>query len=50
MGADAKKNAYGFIKTKFRELKNDETKWADILREDKQFVEAAKERKACTVL
>lgn len=47
MGADAKKSAYGFIKTKFRELKNDETKWSDILREDKQFVEAEKKCVYC---
>lgn len=47
MGADAKKSVYGFIKTKFRELKNDETKWSDILREEKQFVEADKKCVYC---
>jgi hypothetical protein len=42
MGADAKKNAYGFIKQTFRQLKNDEKKWSEILREDRQLVEAEK--------
>jgi len=42
MGPDAKKSAYGFIKKKFRELRDDEMQWSGILREDKQFVEAEK--------
>jgi len=47
MGPDSKKNAYGFIKTKFRELRDDEMKWSDILREDKQFVDAEKKCVYC---
>ncbi len=41
-GPDAKKNAYGFIKNTFRSLRDDEKKWSDILREDKQLIEAEK--------
>jgi hypothetical protein len=41
-GPDAKKTAYGFIKTTFRGFVRDEKKWSDILREDKQLVEAEK--------
>ena len=41
-GGDAKKEAYGFIKTTFRDLKNDDKKWSEILREDKQLVEVEK--------
>jgi hypothetical protein len=41
-GPDAKKTAYGFIKTTFRELVHDEKKWSDILREDQQFADAEK--------
>jgi hypothetical protein len=43
-GPDAKKTAYGFIKTKFRELVRDEMKWSDILRNDQKLFE---EPKAC---
>jgi rubrerythrin len=42
MGEDAKKEAYGFITTTFRQLVNDEKRWSEILREDKQLVEAEK--------
>lgn len=41
-GEDAKKTSYGFIKKTFRDLMNDEKKWSDILREDKQLVEGDK--------
>lgn len=41
-GPDAKKTAYGFIKSKFHELRDNEMVWSDILREDKQLVEAEK--------
>ena len=41
-GPDAKKTAYGFIKTTFREFVRDEKKWSDILREDKQLADAYK--------
>ncbi|ADK83367.1 HNH endonuclease [Sediminispirochaeta smaragdinae] len=47
MGPDSKKNAYGFIKTKFRELRDNEMKWSDILREDKQFAESEKKCAYC---
>ena len=47
MGSDAKKSAYGFIKTTFRELRDDEMKWSEILREDKQLVEAEKKCVYC---
>jgi 5-methylcytosine-specific restriction endonuclease McrA len=47
MGADAKTSAYGFIKNTFRKLKNDEKKWSEILREDKQLVEAEKKCVYC---
>lgn len=39
-GPESKTEAYGFIKKKFRELRDDEMKWSDILREDRQLVEA----------
>jgi hypothetical protein len=42
LGPDAKKSAYGFIKTKFRELRDNREKWSDILREDKEFVNSEK--------
>ena len=48
-GPEAKKTYYGFIKKTFRELINDEKKWSDILREDKQLVEADKECVYCGV-
>ncbi len=41
-GEDAKKTSYGFIKKTFRDFVNDEKKWSDILREDKQLVEGDK--------
>lgn len=47
LGPDAKKSAYGFIKTRFRELRDDEMKWSAILREDKQLVEAEKKCVYC---
>jgi hypothetical protein len=46
-GPDAKKTAYGFIKKTFRQLKNDEKKWSEILREDKQLIEAEKKCVYC---
>jgi ribosomal protein L37AE/L43A len=46
-GPNAKKDAYGFIKAKFRELRDDETKWSDILREDQQFVQGPRECVYC---
>jgi hypothetical protein len=47
LGQDAKSKAYGFIKTTFRQFINDEKKWSEILREDKQFVEAEKKCVYC---
>jgi len=47
MGPEAKKNAYGFIKKTFRQLRDDEKKWSDILREDKQLVDAEKKCVYC---
>lgn len=47
MGPDAKKNAYGFIKTTFRQLRDDEKKWSEILREDRQLVEGEKKCAYC---
>ncbi|MGE4583478.1 MAG: HNH endonuclease [Sphaerochaeta sp.] len=41
-GAEYKKRAYGFIKTKFRDLRDNRQKWSDILREDKELVNAEK--------
>ncbi len=41
-GPNAKKSAYGFIKTKFRSLRDDKQKWSDILREDKELVNSDK--------
>ncbi len=38
-GKAAKQAHYGFIKKKFRELKEGATKWSDITREDWQFVQ-----------
>jgi hypothetical protein len=38
-----KKESYGFIKKIFLDFINDEKKWSDILREDKQLVDAEKE-------
>ncbi|MEW6526352.1 MAG: HNH endonuclease [Spirochaetota bacterium] len=42
LGPGAKKHSYGFIKKTFQQLKNDEKKWSEILREDKQLMEAEK--------
>jgi hypothetical protein len=42
-GPNAKKTHYGFIKNTFRVMISDEKKWSDILREDKQLVDAKKE-------
>jgi len=42
MGPDAKKAAYGFIKSTFRKLRDDQKKWSSYLHEDKQFVNAEK--------
>ncbi len=41
-GKEAKKQSYGLIKNKFRELKSGAISWSEITREDKQFVEAEK--------
>jgi 5-methylcytosine-specific restriction endonuclease McrA len=41
-GPNAKKEAYGFIRTSFRELRDNEKKWSDILRNDKHLVEGPK--------
>lgn len=38
-GPESKKQAYGFIKKTFRSLRDDEKKWSDILREDRQMLE-----------
>jgi len=42
-GEKAKKGNYGFIKNKFRELKNGKISWPGILREDWQLVKAKRE-------
>ena len=41
-GMQAKKSSYGFIKNKFRELRDNDIHWSAILREDIQFVESDK--------
>lgn len=41
-GLQAKKASYGFIKKTFRQLRDSEKKWSDILREDLQFVSTEK--------
>jgi len=41
-GREAKKNGYGFIKNKFRQLQSGVIQWSEIVREDKQLVEAEK--------
>lgn len=38
----AKKNHYGLIKTRFRDLQSGKISWSDILREDLQFIESEK--------
>ena len=40
--AEAKKKCYGFIKDKFRELRDGVILWSEILREDKQLVDSEK--------
>ncbi len=42
MGDDPKKHSYGFIKSTYRKFVSSERHWSDILREDKQFVQAEK--------
>ena len=41
-GVQAKKGSYGFIKKTFRQLRDNEKKWSDILREDWQLVNSDK--------
>ncbi|WP_432635630.1 HNH endonuclease [Candidatus Avelusimicrobium sp.] len=41
-GVQAKKASYGFIKKTFRQLRDNEKKWSDILREDWQLVNSEK--------
>lgn len=48
-GTQAKKANYGFIKKTFRELRDNQKKWSDILREDIQFVESDKKCIFCGV-
>ena len=38
----AKKNYYGLIKNKFRELQSGKISWSDIIREDLQFIDTEK--------
>lgn len=47
LGLEAKKTAYGFIKNTFRQLRDDDKKWSEILREDRQFIEADKKCVYC---
>lgn len=42
-GKEAKLKGYGFIKTKFRELRDGKIQWSDILREDLNFAESEKQ-------
>lgn len=44
---EAKKNAYWFIKNKFKELKSWKISWSDIVREDWQLVESEKKCAYC---
>lgn len=46
-GKEAKKNCYGFVKNKFKDLQSGKIKWSDILREDWQFAESDKECAYC---
>ncbi len=46
-GSIAKKEQYGFIKKRFRMLQSGEISWSDILREDKQLVDAEKKCVYC---
>jgi hypothetical protein len=41
-GKETKQQHYGFVKQTFRELKSGVKSWSEIMREDKQFVEAEK--------
>ena len=41
-GEAAKRQHYGFIKRTFLDLKNGRKSWSDIVREDRQFVQAEK--------
>jgi len=41
-GKEAKQKHYGFIKKKFRELKNGIISWSEITREDWQFIQSEK--------
>lgn len=41
-GPDAKKEAFGFVRATYRKLKSGEKNLSDIVREDKQLVEAPK--------
>ncbi len=41
-GKEAKKKNYAFIKKTFRDLQTGKKSWSDILREDKQLIEAEK--------
>lgn len=41
-GGEAKKASYGFIKKTFRDFRDNQKKWSDILREDMQFVQSDK--------
>jgi len=41
-GESAKKQSFGFINAKFKELQSGKMLWSDILREDFQFIDAEK--------
>ena len=47
-GKAAKAQHYGFIKKTFRQLKTGEKSWSEIIREDRQFVEAEKRCAYCS--
>jgi len=44
---DAKKNSYGFVKNKFKQLRDDEITRSTILREDKQMLDEEKKCVYC---
>ncbi|NLO92125.1 MAG: HNH endonuclease [Elusimicrobia bacterium] len=46
-GQEAKKKCYGFIKKTFRDLKNGNKLWSDIMREDWQFANSDKKCAYC---
>ena len=46
-GVAVKGQHYGFVKTTFRELKSGRMSWSDILREDRQLVQAEKRCEFC---